>query len=328
MADFWGDLLKSLSDPKVAGGVVSGLGTLIDPAKPTTTTTSNQTTLPSYIAPYAGRMLDRAESLSQEGYTPYGGQRIADFTAPQQQAFSNIMGQQLPNQQAYADIASTAAHRMLDQPTQWNSTIAGQYMSPYMQGVTDIAKREATKDFNGTIMPGISGMAAQRGAFGGSRQALLESEATNNFGNRLSDIQTKGLQDAYTSGMGQFNADRSATTANLAYAPGAAATGANIAQQGFQNQNTQNQGLMGIGALQQGQQQAGLDMGYQDFLRQQQQPYQQTQFMQSFLQGLPMTQYATATTNPAPSMTQQLIGNTMAGYYGLGSLFPQQPKTP
>jgi hypothetical protein len=259
MADFWGDLLKSLSDPKVAGGVVSGLGTLIDPAKPTTTTTSNQTTLPSYIAPYAGRMLDRAESLSQEGYTPYGGQRIADFTAPQQQAFSNIMGQQLPNQQAYADIASTAAHRMLDQPTQWNSTIAGQYMSPYMQGVTDIAKREATKDFNGTIMPGISGMAAQRGAFGGSRQALLESEATNNFGNRLSDIQTKGLQD---------------------------------------------------------------------FLRQQQQPYQQTQFMQSFLQGLPMTQYATATTNPAPSMTQQLIGNTMAGYYGLGSLFPQQPKTP
>jgi hypothetical protein len=317
------DLMKSLQDPKNLGGTLAGIGTLIDPAKPTTTTTQNQTTLPSYISPYVGRMLERAEGLSQEDYSTYPGQRVADFSAPQQQAFSNIMGMQAPNTQPMTDIATTAAHRMLAQPTQWDSTIAGQYMSPYQQGVTDIAKREATKDFQGTIMPGISSMAAQRGAFGGARQGLLESEAMNNFGNRMSDIQTKGLQDAWSSGQQQFNADRAATTANLAYAPGAAATGANIAQQGFQNQNTMNQNLLGIGAMQQGQQQAGLDIGFQNFQDQQAQPYKQAQYMQSFLQGLPMTQYATATTQPAPSMTQQLIGNTMAGYYGIGSMLPK-----
>lgn len=326
MADsFWDTLLTSLKDPKVQGGLLSGLGTLIDPAKAQTTTTQNQVTLPEYISPYVGRMLGRAESLSQEGYTPYTGQRLADFSAPQQKAFGNIMGMSAPDTSQQAGLATSAAQRLLQQPSQWDSTIAGQYMSPYMQGVVDIGKREATKDFQGNILPGIQGLAAQRGAFGGSRQGLLESEAYNNFGNRMSDIQTKGLQDAYSQGMGQFNADRQATTNALAYVPGAAATGANIAQQGFANQNTMNQNLLGIGALQQGQQQAGLDIGYQDFQRQQQQPYQQTQYMQSFLSGLPMTQYATAQTTPAPSMTQQLLGNTMAGYYGLGSLL-QQPR--
>ena len=40
-----------------------------------------QTKLPSYAEPYFTRLLSRAEGESLQGYTPYGGQRIAEFGA-------------------------------------------------------------------------------------------------------------------------------------------------------------------------------------------------------------------------------------------------------
>jgi hypothetical protein len=326
--DFWSSLLNN---PNAINAGIAGLGTLLDPTQAQTTTTQQQTSLPSYIAPYVGRMLGRAESLSQEGYTPYGGQRLAEFTPAQQQAFQNYAGAQVPgNIGEGGNIAQQAAQKLLGSQytaPEWDTGAAQRYMSPYQQGVTDVAKREAVRDYQSNILPGIAGAAAQRGAFGGSRQAILESEAGRNLGQRLSDIQTQGLHGAYTTGQQQFTADQQRALqaqqlglSALQSAPGAAATTANIGQTQLNAQNAINQNLLGVGALQQQQQQKGLDIGYQDFLNQRQQPYQQAQYMQSFLSGLPMTQYATANTTPAPSLTQQLVGNTMAGYYGIGSL--------
>jgi hypothetical protein len=93
---------------------------------------------------------------------------------------------------------------------------------------------------------------------------------------------------------------------------------ASIGQQGFQNQLAVNQGIMGIGNQQQALDQSGLNVGYQNFLDQKNQPYQQTQYMQNFLQGLPMTQTNTATVTPPPTLSQQLISSGLGGYM-LGS---------
>jgi hypothetical protein len=93
------------------------------------------------------------------------------------------------------------------------------YMSPYMQNVVDIQKRESNRDYEQELNK-LNAQSVQAGAFGGSRQAIQQAEAARNQATRLGDIQAKGQQEAYASGMGQFNTETAATTdvgkANLA----------------------------------------------------------------------------------------------------------------
>ena len=391
MADLnWNNFLSAFEqNPAAWGALAGGIGAMIDPAQATTTTQTQNVQLPEYIAPYAGRMLGRQESLSNEAYNPYPGQRLADFTPDQQAAFEQMrnMGPMSPQQQQAAGWLDTAAnqlHRIGQQQVgespyttqgagivgeaarnlmglsgqRWDQAAAEHYMSPYQQSVTDIAKREALRDY-GKQLPQMAASAQKAGAFGGSRHGIMQAEAQRNMNQQLQDLQTTGLQSAYTNAQGQFNADANRRSqgygaagalgsslggiggqqqqlqqADLtrqgnvyAQAPGMANTLAGIGQTGFQNQLALNQGLMGIGQQQQGLNQQSLDTGYQDFLRQQQHPYDQLRFMQAGLQGMPMTQYSTANFTPAPSWSQQVIGSA-AGGAGLASLFNPQQRPP
>lgn len=87
-----------------------------------------------------------------------------------------------------------------------------QYMSPYQQAVTDISLREAQRQAD--IARQSRGAAAARsGAFGGGRQAVEESEAARNLAQLKSDIQTRGLQEAFGAGQQQFNVEQQAALA-------------------------------------------------------------------------------------------------------------------
>jgi len=326
MADFdFSSLFNGAVDwatvnPGLVGAGIGGLGTLLDPAQPQTKST--EVNLPSYIAPYAGRMLERFEGLSQEDYTPYSGPRVADFNQDQQAAFERYrqMNPNTPQQTQGAGIVGQAAQQMLDSSGQrFDQSQADFYMSPYMQSVVEMQKREAMRDYDKQL-PGMAAQAVKAGAFGGDRQAILQAEAQRNMNQQLQDIQAQGLQSAFTNAQGQFNADQNRQGTMLTGAAGAGNTLAGIGQQGFQNQLAVNQGIMGIGNQQQALDQKGLDVGYQNFQDQQQHPYKQAQFMQAGYNGLPMTMSNTATTS-APSMTNQLIGNMTAGY-GLGAYKP------
>ena len=87
-----------------------------------------------------------------------------------------------------------------------------QYMSPYQQAVTDISLREAQRQ-DDISRQGRNAAAVRAGAFGGSRQAIVESEAARNLAQLKSDIQTKGLEGAYSSGQQQFNTEQQAALA-------------------------------------------------------------------------------------------------------------------
>jgi hypothetical protein len=83
------------------------------------------------------------------------------------------------------------------------------YMNPYMQNVVDIQKREAARQ------SGIQGtqqqaQAAQAGAFGGGRDAILRAERERNLGQQMNDIQERGSQSAYQQAQQQFNAEQAA----------------------------------------------------------------------------------------------------------------------
>lgn len=83
------------------------------------------------------------------------------------------------------------------------------YMSPYMQNVVDIQKREAARQ------SGIQGtqqqaQAAQAGAFGGGRDAIMRAERERNLAQQMGDIQATGSQAAYQQAQQQFNAEQNA----------------------------------------------------------------------------------------------------------------------
>ncbi len=73
--------------------------------------------------------------------------------------------------------------------------------------------------------------------------------------------------------------------------------------------------LQAAGEIRRGSQQRGLDLGYQDFLRQQAFPREQLAFFSQMLQGLPVTPGTSTATFGGPSDTQQLLG---AGIGGVG----------
>lgn len=148
-------------------------------------------------------------------------------------------------------------------PDTWNKAAMDTYMSPYTQGVVDIALREAARQ-RGIERLKENTAATQSGAFGGYRQGVVEAEGERNYNQLLNDIETKGYQNAYTDAVSQFAADRAAKQAAYSanqQALQAAATGdisagqynQNNKFQAFTNQlNALNQGVnnvQNLGAL-------------------------------------------------------------------------------
>ena len=71
--------------------------------------------------------------------------------------------------------------------------------------------------------------------------------------------------------------------------------------------------LQAAGEIRRGSQQRGLDLGYQDFLRQQAFPREQLAFFSQMLQGLPVTPGTSTATFGGPSDAQQLLGSGIGG---------------
>lgn len=89
---------------------------------------------------------------------------------------------------------------------------ADAYMSPYMQNVVEMQKREAQRQ------SGIQGtqqqaQAAQAGAFGGGRDAIMRAERERNLAQQMGDIQATGSQAAFQNAQQQFNTEQQARLA-------------------------------------------------------------------------------------------------------------------
>lgn len=96
-----------------------------------------------------------------------------------------------------------------------------------------------------------------------------------------------------------------------------------LGQTQFSQEMAANQAMQQAGALQQAQQQQALDLQYQDFLKQQNYPYQQLAFMSDMLRGLPLSQSAQQIYTAPPSTLSQLggLGMTGLGIYGMSGGF-------
>jgi hypothetical protein len=261
---------------------------------------------------------------SQYNYNPYqsqsilgpaGGQR--GYGGRDQVYASQGMGQGDQNQ---------SAQMLPPQGQQYQPQNNAQaYMNPYMQNVVDIQKREAQRQ------SGIQGtqqqaQAAQSGAFGGGRDAIMRAERERNLGTQMNDIQAQGSNAAYQQALQQFNTEQAArqgaaqlNAQQSQFGAGFGLQGLNTALQGAntlgtlgQNQYQQDMGINQLqnqyGMQQQNQVQKVLDTGYQDFQNYQNYPYKQLGFMSDMLRGLPLTQQAETIYKQPPSMLTQIAG--------------------
>ena len=304
------------------------------PAPAPTSQTVTQTSIPEYAKPYVETMLGKTEALTAQPYQTYGQERQAGFTPMQQQAFQGAQNMQPSNVTGFgtqlAGAAGLGALGAQYDPTQFQAGQFGQqqaqqYMSPYMQSVVDVQQQEAQRqaDIAGTQR---SAQATGAGAFGGSRQAIMDAEAQRNLATQKGSIQATGLQNAYQQAQAQYNADQArqmqaqqAAEQSRQYGAGFGMQGLQTALQGagqlgtlggqqFQQGMDVNKLQQATGATQQAQQQAALTQQYQDFLTQKQAPYQQLSYMSDMLRGLPMSQSTQQLFQAPPSTTATLAG--------------------
>ena len=83
------------------------------------------------------------------------------------------------------------------------------YMNPYMQNVTNVQAAEARRQSDISRLADASRL-TQAGAYGGSRQAIMEAEARRNLGTQIGAIQATGLQNAYANALQQRLAESAA----------------------------------------------------------------------------------------------------------------------
>ena len=320
-----GEPLGENATRKVGGRVIYGDGG--GSSGPSQTTQTQD--LPDWAIPYAQEVLGKGSALSQAPYQAYQGERQAQFTPLQQKAFAgaDTMAPSAATGQGVG-IAGQAAGRALGMgydpyATGQFGAQASQYMDPYMQNVVGIQQREAQRqaDIAGTQR---GAQAVQSGAFGGSRQAIMDAEAARNLALQKGDIQARGLQDAYGRGQQQFNTEQQLREQSRQYGAGLGLQGLQTALQGAGQlgalggqQFGQQKDVLGIqnqfGTQQQQQVQGILGQQYEDFLAQKKFPYQQLEFQSNLLRGTPSGSTQTMYT-AQPGAASQLVGAGTALY--------------
>lgn len=189
-------------------------------------------TLSNWAAPYVTDYLSKGQALSNQPYQAYTGPLTAGQSGLQQQAFQGLAnlavpgtvgaaaagaGQvagQLQGMAGYGPTGFNAGYNAASgqySPTTfstdtWNTQTAQQYMNPYLQVSLDPQLAEARRQADISRLSDAARL-TQAGAYGGSRQAIMDSEGRRNLMDIQGQITGRGYDTAYAQGLGQFNAD-------------------------------------------------------------------------------------------------------------------------
>lgn len=262
--------------------------------------TGTESSLSNWVGPYVTNMLGRGQALAQEPYQAYTGPLSAGASALQNQAFQGIGNLAIPSNQ-----------QMSYTPQSFNADFAQQYMNPYLmaalQPQIDEARRQA--DISRVEQ---AGRLTRAGAYGGGRQAIMESELTRNLGQNLANITGQGYKTAYDQAMGQFNTEQ--------------------ARQQQAAEQARNYGLAALqkqadlGAVQRGIESEGISEDRKQFEEEKLDPYKKIQFQQSLLSGLPLGTQQYSYAQPSTLSTVLSQGGGLGAI--LQSLFGGSSTTP
>ena len=263
--------------------------------KSTTTTTTDPTQMAIYQDLY-----NRSKNIAALPFTPYTGPRVAGFNPDQLTGFDatrNMFGQSMA-----LDPRGQLAG-MGQAPLDINS-----FYNPFQEQVIDNAMADLNRGRQLQIQSDQDA-AIGRGAFGGSRSAVLEAETNRNFADRAGNIAANLRQQGFDSSVANAMADRNFRS------------GIN---QGLLSDQFRNLGLLSsIGAQQQGLQQGAMDAGYNEFLRAINFPKEQLGLLAQGVSGLPRDGSITEQYKPG---TAENIGNAATAIRALMFLSDKRLK--
>ena len=262
---------------------------------------SAQQTLSEWAGPYVTNMLGKTEALAEQPYQVYQGPMTAGESGLQSKVFQGLGSLNFPSQLGQT-FSSEGAYSLPDitQPASATATptgptgVAAQYMNPYLQAVLQPQLEEMRRQSVVNLQPSMAKL-TQAGGFGGSRQAIMESEAARNLLQEQNKTIGQGYANAYDKAMQQFNTEQ-----------GQAKTLADMLSQAGQTQRNIEQ--------------EGITADYNEFLAQRDYPQKMLQFQQSMLQGLPIS----TVSNQAAS--QSGIGQLSSTIGGLGNIIESLKK--
>jgi hypothetical protein len=254
-------------------------------------------TLSPWAGDYVTNALGQGAAAAAAPYQAYTGPLTAGPSNLQQQAFAGA-----------SEMAQTGYT-----PTQFTSGTfdtgaASRYMNPYLESALNPQMAELKRQADIKRMED-AGRLTRAGAYGGGRQAIMESEGARN----LLDVQRRALGEgystAYDKAMAQFNADANrqmeaqrSTEASRQYG----------GEFGLKSLDA----LSRLGATERDIEQAGIAADKEQFEEQRDYAYKMPQYQLNLLQGLPIGGATTST-------DQTGLAALMSNASGLGSLYKQ-----
>ena len=329
------------------GGGKGGGGGGGGPQQVTSTTTSSN--VPEYARPYVENMLSSAQSQiynnDMTGFRPYQpystdvNNYFAPFSPLQQSAQQGAYNLQTPEQiGAGSDLTAiggvgalgtaanmaNAGNQYQNQATSmYGPGSVGSYMNPYLAQSLAPQLQQLNQQF-GIKGAQEQGAATSAGAFGGSRNALMQG--LNQQNQQLAAQQAigqgydKAFQQAQQAQQFGANLGMQGQQGALQGFGQAINAGQGLGQLGGQQLAAQ-QGIINtqgtLGAQQQSLEQNKINQSIQDYATAQQYPFMQLGMMNSMLRGLPMQNMSSQQYQATPSYLTQGLGavGTLAGAY-------------
>ncbi len=254
--------------------------------------------------------MNLARRIATREYTPYEGQRIAGLSGNEQSAI-NLAGAAAAPGGAGNRLMGKAEDTLDSANMEFNEGNLARYTNPYAKQVTDIALREANRNFENQRADLRSNLAASD-AFSTDRGALLESELNRGHEQNVGDITVKGMSDAYDRGVQTFMQD-SARRAGVAQAY--QQLGGDVTRMNSQ----QISDLVATGGLDRLLRQANLDVDYEAFIEERDwditnlQPLLQTM---SVMNKSPQVQAPEKKSGGIWSSVLGVVGTAVGAYYG------------
>lgn len=303
-----------------------------------------QTGFSPEVADYAEQVLGRSRALTDLPYQSYSdwarqqglsGDQNAQFSGLQNQSFQGAanLGVNPYSQNAATGLQNTA---QLAGQTQYGPSnyapekftdpnVAAQYMNPYLQ--QSLAPQMALlQEQQGMQQAANQAQATQAGAFGGSRMGVQNAQQNQANQLAMSNLVGQGYNTAFGQAQNQFNAAQNQQQQANQLNEQSKQYGAGLGLQGLQaagqmygtlgqagqnlyGQNVGNISLQNqLGTQQQQQAQNMLNTSQQNYLAQQNDPYNKMNFMTGIIKGAPTQTTGSQLYQAAPSMLGQVAG--------------------
>jgi hypothetical protein len=245
------------------------------------------------VGDYVTNALGQGAALAQAPYQAYQGPLTAGASDLQQQAFAGASDIAMGGYQPGQFMGSFGAEQ------------ANQYMNPYIQASLDPQLKELKRQSDIARLDDAARL-TKAGAFGGSRQAIMESEGRRNLLDKQQDLIGQGYRTAFDTGASRFAADQAAQERSRQF-------GADFGLQSVGQ-------LADLGTVQRGITSEGLAADKAQFQEERDFAYKMPQYQLGLLSGLPIGS-STASVNPdSLAKLQSDVGGLASLYKTLAGL--------